>query len=101
MSRLQQQLEQAQLDLLGETPTISIVDSPNIPEDSVSPRRIVMVIAATALGFLGGLLLTLMVEGYARIYAALSPSTRSIVDRWTRWIPGRGRSGSAAPPPVI
>ena len=99
VSRLQQQLEQAQLALLRETPTISIVDSPNIPEDKVSPRRTMMVISATALGFLGGLLLSLAVEGCARIYAALSPGTRSIVDRLTRWIPARGRSDSAPPPP--
>ena len=101
VSRLQQQLEQAQLDLLRKTPTISVVDSPNTPEARVSPRRKLIVLSAATLGFLGGLLLTLAVEGYARIYAALSPGTRSIVDRLTRWIPGRGHSDSSPPPPAV
>ena len=76
VSRLQQQLEQAQLDLLRETPSVSVIDQPNLPQRRVRPRRRMIVVTASLAGLVLGLLLALGAEGAGRMYRELPPHSR-------------------------
>ena len=83
VTRLQQQLEQSQLELLQETPTISLVDRPSLPQEKIGPRRTLIVITCTMLGAMLGIVLALVAEGVSRSLPSLSPASQSIVARFS------------------
>lgn len=78
--RVEQQYQQARLDLLSEIPAISIVDPPHVPQEKVAPRRTMIVLTVTALGLVLGLVAALVVEGGTSLYRSLSAESRRIVD---------------------
>lgn len=81
VTRVQHQLEQSQLDLLQETPTISVIDQPSLPKEKIGPRRTLLVLTCTLLGLVAGLVIALLKEGFSRSLSALSPASQTAVER--------------------
>lgn len=86
VSQLQQQFEQAQLELLAAVPTVSIIDSPRVPQQRSRPKRTLIVLTATLLGFILGAVSVFLVEGWERTYDRMDPEARAELVRLLQWV---------------
>jgi uncharacterized protein involved in exopolysaccharide biosynthesis len=96
LTRLRSQLEQAQLELLRETPTVSVIDAPRTPQERVSPRRKAIVVGTSLVALVIGIMIALTVEGVSRSYGRLSLPTQERIRRARErlWILGRKHASS-------
>ncbi|MCP4548225.1 MAG: hypothetical protein GY835_17330 [bacterium] len=85
-----QQIEQAKLQETNDIPTLKILDSPRVPTLAIWPRKKLIVIAATMLGFILACLMAL-VSDFAD---SIKTNKEGKLDAW-QWLPGMKRSKQA------
>ncbi|WP_433972541.1 GNVR domain-containing protein [Tunturiibacter lichenicola] len=64
---LSEEYETARIEEVKSIPTISVIDSPGLPERKSGPHRTLIVLAATLLSFIGGSLFLLMKRSWLSI----------------------------------
>ncbi len=85
-----QQIEQAKLQEHNDIPTLKILDAPRVPTLAVWPRKKLIVIAATMLGFILACLLALTLDFRDEI----KNNRNGKLEAW-QWLPGLKRSPQA------
>ncbi len=87
---LTQQIEQARLQAENDVSTLRILDTPRVPTLPVWPRKKIIVLAATMLGFL----LLCLVALWLEFLAAVRANHDGLWANW-QWLPGSSRRSSS------
>ncbi len=94
---LTQQYEIARIEEAKDTPVVSVIDAPGVPEKKSFPPRLLMTLVLTSLSFLATAAIILLQEAWSQLPAAdprkaLAAEVFPVVRRRVRWSLSFGRS---------
>jgi len=96
---LSEEYETARIEEVKSIPTVSVIDFPGLPERKSGPHRILIVMAATVLSFVGGALLLLMKRSWLSLDRSdarrilIADIHTTLHDRWSRLLAGDAFGG--------
>jgi len=98
---LTQEYEFAKVEEAKETPSVKVIDAPDVPQKKTSPHRLLLIVLGTTLAFLFGTTWLLGQHRWQRIdpndpgKVLLIEIADTVKSRWPLWMPnGNGASGS-------